>query len=293
MTNDVMNAQSMAGKYASNILTAVENNQDYNSMNDNIISLRRFPVENVSNPLPILYDLIAAVCHQKSAILPSEFKLRILQLVAAYSNVTYAKFVANSFQIDQNDRKLILSNLTKLQSLSKNDPLFENLLNYYTLYARSVFELIKDNHTIDWIHHGINVIQTATSFFGVGESKLKDIGGDIASSIKEKISNLLTLKKYEQILMIIGMQTAAVNSADEFKLVSSRIKDILQNSDSPEVIFAHIDVLESIISQSTDVKVQIEALSQLSNYSRSADEGVFSKLKNSCLLYTSPSPRDS
>eukprot|EP01017_Pseudomicrothorax_dubius_P033735 TRINITY_DN4545_c0_g1_i12.p1 TRINITY_DN4545_c0_g1~~TRINITY_DN4545_c0_g1_i12.p1 ORF type:complete len:342 (+),score=74.05 TRINITY_DN4545_c0_g1_i12:454-1479(+) len=188
--------------------------------------------------------------------------------------------MSNNTQIDNNDKKNVLAKLTKLRSLSDNDPLFMHLVDYYITYAQSAFELLRDNYRIDWLKHGGDVIQTATSFFGVGKSKLGTIGTDIFEGTKAKLSKLMTLKKYEQILLVIGMQSACITSVEEFKKVSILIKEALRSGSSYEVFFAHIEVLEGIIRQSEDPQVQREAFNQICGYTKDEVEA-YSKLKES------------
>eukprot|EP01017_Pseudomicrothorax_dubius_P041019 TRINITY_DN6521_c0_g1_i4.p1 TRINITY_DN6521_c0_g1~~TRINITY_DN6521_c0_g1_i4.p1 ORF type:complete len:319 (+),score=20.36 TRINITY_DN6521_c0_g1_i4:69-1025(+) len=201
--DDICDIQEKAGNYAHSILKSVEPYLNYKMLSDSIFNLRKIPLDQISDPLPILYDLIDAVCHQKAVELQSGFKLGILILIAAYSNLTYTKIVLQGFKIDTSKRKDMLIKLTRLKSLSSNDPLFMNLINYYILLAESVFQLINDNHKIDWLAHGANILQTATSFLGIGTSRIGEMGSDLARAIKEKITKFFALKKYEQILVII------------------------------------------------------------------------------------------
>eukprot|EP01017_Pseudomicrothorax_dubius_P033738 TRINITY_DN4545_c0_g1_i2.p1 TRINITY_DN4545_c0_g1~~TRINITY_DN4545_c0_g1_i2.p1 ORF type:complete len:281 (+),score=50.80 TRINITY_DN4545_c0_g1_i2:290-1132(+) len=190
--------------------------------------------------------------------------------------------MSNNTQIDNNDKKNVLAKLTKLRSLSDNDPLFMHLVDYYITYAQSAFELLLDNHTINWLKQGWDRIQTATNFSGVGKPKFGNIGTDIFKGTKAKLPKqmMMTLMKYERLLLIIGMQSACITSVEESKKVSIHIKEALRSGSSYEVFFAHIEVLEGIIRQSEDPQVQREAFNQICGYTKDEVEA-YSKLKES------------
>eukprot|EP01017_Pseudomicrothorax_dubius_P046996 TRINITY_DN8373_c0_g1_i1.p1 TRINITY_DN8373_c0_g1~~TRINITY_DN8373_c0_g1_i1.p1 ORF type:complete len:207 (-),score=37.88 TRINITY_DN8373_c0_g1_i1:9-569(-) len=84
----------------------------------------------------------------------------------------------------------------------------------------------------------------------------------------------------DRILIVISMQSASVSSIEEFKRISCQIREVLRADGSYEVVYTHIEVLESIILQSSDLAVQREALFYICEYAKIVDESLFAKVKD-------------
>eukprot|EP01017_Pseudomicrothorax_dubius_P026654 TRINITY_DN2995_c0_g2_i1.p1 TRINITY_DN2995_c0_g2~~TRINITY_DN2995_c0_g2_i1.p1 ORF type:complete len:387 (+),score=78.50 TRINITY_DN2995_c0_g2_i1:178-1338(+) len=282
MNETMMKHQTKASACSKNLRDAViEANSDYQVLAENIAQLQQVVFTDIDNPLPIVISLIETLSHAKAATLRSEFKVPMMKILAGYCNAMFFKSSMSAQKIDEKDKLKLLDDLKKIKSLLENDKEFKNIILYYCFCAESAVFLLRDNHEVDWVKHGINIAQTAGSYFTLGSgSKLGELGGDFAEFAKKKIDEFMTWKKYEQVLMIVIMQIGSLKDAEEFEKTSEELRKRVGQSEKWEIIYTHMEVLEIIYLRTRDIDVKRIAFKQIREYGSKQSESIFRKISD-------------